>query len=469
MPKKRWLYVAIIGLFGGGLILRLYNIGVVSYWMDEAFSITLAQAIVQHGYPLLDSGQIIWRDPIYHYLLALSTAVGGISEISTRIISVMAGMGSVVLLGYIAQQWFGPKVGLITLALMSLSYWEITWSRQARMYMLFQLLGWITLFLLEQYKKNSKLFFIWIIVSVIITIFTHRLGIIVISLGIIFLAAQKHIKNIFLHSSLIVGLVLVSAVASRLYYGHWVNYWLHYWQYLLLQYPVTLFFAGLGVGLLFYKQHRLVWWLASICIAYLGILSYAVPLVQYRYLFVIWPIILIWAACGINQIVQYWKYSLIVIIIVLGLSREYLFWPTTQLVLESDASTSALPYKSFTPQPDFKAAYGEIQKTNLANLITPYPAMTRLYLGHDDTAAIPLDLTGTTLPKTTQEVYTGVEYITLDRLQQWQRDKIEGIILLDTFSQHRIEPALREYIEDNLEPVYEQTAGPWSTAQLYKF
>lgn len=477
MSKKWWLYAIIAVIFGWGLVLRCYDLSQASYWMDEAYSITLAQAVVQHGYPLLDSGQTIWRDPVYHYLLAGITVIAGISEVATRILSVLAGMSSVGLLGYIAYRWFGIKVSLVLLGLMSLSYWEIAWSRQARMYMIFQMLCWVTLFLIERVSTKVQPpalrrwvgLVVGIGLSIVATIFTHRLGIIVIGLAVIFLVSKKFTKNIFVCSSLMIGVVFFSAIMSRLFYGHWVNYWLHYWQYLVLHYPVTLGLAALGLIVLLYKQHRLAWWLVSMFITYIGILSYAVPLVQYRYLFVVWPIVLLWAAYSIVWLIQQWKYSTIIIVLALVFSHEYILWPKATIILESDAPTSALPYKSFTPQPDFRAAYVEMKKNGFMHTVTPYPVITRLYSDQDDIVAIPLDLTGTTLPKTKNEIYTGVPYITLDQLKFLHINGPHGIILVDTFSRHRIEPVIRGYIEDNLALWYTYDVGVWSKIQLYKY
>lgn len=55
--KKNWFIILILGIFifWGGF-LRLHNLGVQSLWIDEGYTINAAQGVLDHGYPILDSG-----------------------------------------------------------------------------------------------------------------------------------------------------------------------------------------------------------------------------------------------------------------------------------------------------------------------------------------------------------------------------------------------------------------------------
>lgn len=449
--------------------------------MDESYSIALARAIADHSYPLLDSGNIIWRDPLFHYLLAAITAITGTTEITTRILSVVVGVAACGLLYLIAKKLFSHRVGIIILLLSATSYWEIAWSRQARMYILLQFFFWLTVYLYLRWEEKQTLVrFIPIMGAATATIATHLFGIFVIPTLLCAFALQKTIQRAKTHPlqfiigyvAAIAGIIVAAVATVRLLMDQQaVNYWMQYSYYFATHHWATLAFATLGlfVGLKTYSlRHTL--WLWTLIITSMGIFSYGITLLQYRYLFFVWPVVMLFAAVGIHRIVARRRWYLAIPIVALLLcSGEYIVVPQSHVLLESDAPYGRSGYKSFTPQPDFRAAYEEIAKRNPDILITPYPTITRLYRDRNDAAAIYIDLTGLDGGGETEERYSGVPYLTKKQLKKIVEDKKHGIILIDYFARRRMDPELYLSIDTQFTTLQTIRAGSWSDITLYAF
>lgn len=474
MVRKIATWTSLISLGIWGIVLRSFGITQQSYWIDEAYSITLAQAIAQHGYPLLDSGADIWRAPAFHYLLAIPISVFGDDYIATRILSIILGVLTIILITYIAKIWFSKSAAVITFVLLTFSYWEIAWSRQARMYMMLQLFFWLTIFLFERWR-SGKLHWAWPIVSACITILVHQLGWILVGAAALWYVLQiyerKPIRLVPLvvpYLGIIVGCIVAVIIASYLATGIGpVQYWTHYTAFIAREHWPLVILSLIGVAMGIYKNSSVVLWLSGIFLLSLGIVSYALPLLQYRYVFFVLPVLYLLTGHAISKLpTQYLKVGLVTLLISIG--PGFILWPQTHFPLESDSAESNFSYKSFTPQPNFEAAYQYIQQVQPDVLITPYPAISRLY-GATDTISMYIDLTGT-IPKTPErELYTGTPYIDINTLAELRSDEQSEIILLDFFAERRMNVTMKTYLETHGTVVYEDKNSPWSQVTLYSF
>jgi len=127
----------VIVLFAG--YLRVYNLGVPSFWVDELDFVEAAKAQSTVGEPLLPSGYRYERTPLLTRALVFSYKLLGVSELSTRLPSAIFGILTIILLFHIGRSWFDSQVGLIAALFAACMPFEIGWSRTARMYALFQL------------------------------------------------------------------------------------------------------------------------------------------------------------------------------------------------------------------------------------------------------------------------------------------------------------------------------------------
>src|SRR3989344_3635237 len=117
--------LTLIILIALGFIYRIWFLSTQSIWMDESFTINAALETLEKGYPLLDSG-------------------------------VFFGTLTLILSFYFGKEFFDKKTALIFTFLMTFSYWEILWSRQARMYIQLQFFYFLSLFLFHKFIKNQN-------------------------------------------------------------------------------------------------------------------------------------------------------------------------------------------------------------------------------------------------------------------------------------------------------------------------
>ncbi|MDO8509446.1 MAG: hypothetical protein Q7S27_07260 [Nanoarchaeota archaeon] len=195
----RWaLKNKIILLLGGILvfafILRVYQLGDSSMWIDETISSLVAREILDKGVPELDSGKFYGRALFFHYLMAFFIGIFG-GDFGARIISVIFGVGSVLLVFFIGRE-FNSKggknnsAGLTAALLSAVLFLEIAYSRQARFYQMFQFLFFLCLFLLYKSKENKK--YAWIASFVLIVLVdTHIAGLVVMPLFFYFIIKEQ--------------------------------------------------------------------------------------------------------------------------------------------------------------------------------------------------------------------------------------------------------------------------------------
>ena len=92
--------------------LRFNNLGDHSFSNDEAITTYAAIGVLEHGTPVLPSGEVYTRALLNTYLIALSFKTLGVSEFSARIVSVIFGTLTIPLV-YLLGKELGRRTGLI--------------------------------------------------------------------------------------------------------------------------------------------------------------------------------------------------------------------------------------------------------------------------------------------------------------------------------------------------------------------
>lgn len=474
--RRYWFWL--LGCLVVGLVLRLWQLSSASYWIDESYSIALAQAIVKQGWPITEAGWFITRSVFYHYLLAGVVWLGGdTNSFWLRLPAVLWGMGAIVAVAAVARQLFSQRVAIITAALMSFSVWEIAWSRQVRMYTALQCASWLTFYLYLRWRKQpSRKGFVWLVLGVFVTVAIHELGSVVVGLLLLHYLIESMLKQkpnwqyIVLYSFGLLAVLGCAAAAMHYVFGFaLVNYWPNYWYYVITTIPGTGALVAIALATKQRQPPLATLWLASSIILTIGLFSFAIELLQYRYIFFILPAFFILSALALQG--HWLRRSLglgfVLLAIIFG---EYTVWPKLQYPLESDSPNAPFAYKSITPQPDFKAAYAFIDSVAKPTdqVITPYPTIQDRYAPERTTGCLYIDLTGSApQPPTGTERYTNCPYVTAQTLCRALRTG-HNYILLDQFGRYRIEPKLRALILEHTKVVYTNTAGPWSQLDIYQ-
>jgi 4-amino-4-deoxy-L-arabinose transferase-like glycosyltransferase len=430
-------------------LLRGYQLATPSYWMDEGFSINTAQQFWQ---------QFTWvRSPLYHSLLGLVGWASHWNIWALRGVSVVLGLLMIAAGYYAAKRWFNERTALwfsILLAVVSL---EVAWSRQVRMYILLQLCIWLALYCYYQWRHHQLKWY-WLVLFILTTIGSHEFGWMVF-LFIVWYECLQRFK--VLYPLVVVGSLVVVYIGYHIVFPNapYINYWWQYWHWMLTNYSLLLSLAALGIAT--HPQYsKLLNWLVIVWVGWVVCLSFIVPLLQYRYLFMTFPILLLLSALGLHWLwKQHWA-GRIIVCILLGI----MIWQHTITVipqafypLESDSVSSPFAYKSVTPQPNFQAGYQFVHEYQTEHpdtqVATPYGELFRLYSGHDPDQLIFLNL-------------TGGEYSDIPSDYNEASLATGGTLLfVDEFAEWRMDPAWKELPKELL---WEDRNEPWSIMRVYR-
>lgn len=154
-PDTRWLLaVALITLAAAAL--RLYQIGVESYWVDELIMIE----VTSYRTPvLLRELYQTARAPLYPLLGHFWQLIFGSSQGAVRAMSALFGTVSVPLVALLGRKLFDRRTGTIAAALMALSVFQVYFGQEHRYYSLAILLTlaavWFFLNALETHKPRD--------------------------------------------------------------------------------------------------------------------------------------------------------------------------------------------------------------------------------------------------------------------------------------------------------------------------
>src|SRR5688572_25567698 len=147
-----WPLVLIVAL---GAYLRLAHLGALGFRWDEDLSGLAVRAILEKGVPQLPSGMIYLRGGLFSHLMAASATMFGFSEFALRLPAALFGIALIVAAYLFGAALFGRVVGLVTAALLAVSFWDIDLARYARFYSAFSLLYVLTLYAIWQFRVKS--------------------------------------------------------------------------------------------------------------------------------------------------------------------------------------------------------------------------------------------------------------------------------------------------------------------------
>lgn len=314
MTKKTLIFLILLTIFSFGLRASALRIN-HPFWVDEFSSgrqALLLKEIVLEGQsnllPFIEA-----NNSLTHLLIAVSFAIAGVSETAARFPSVIFGAFLPAALFLLGKKLFSTRVAVVAAVLCACSYLEITWSTQARGYVLQQFLG--VLALLSYYQWKEKFQTKWLLSLSILTLlgfFTHVLfAFVVIAIAIDFVITKpRELRRLLSRRSThILGLVFVvvgAVLAYRLgiiqlltngvtfgFFALHNNLW---YYHALLWREQTLLTLLLFVGVLWQLRHfRSTPWAILILLAlqvvfvtfFFGhyMTKYLVPVIQYFFLF----------------------------------------------------------------------------------------------------------------------------------------------------------------------------------------
>jgi hypothetical protein len=150
---REWWPLAVILAVGG--YLRLAHLGALGFRWDEDLSGLAVRAILEKGVPELPSGMIYLRGGLFSHLMAASASLLGFSEFALRLPAALFGIALILAAYLFGAALFGRVVGLVTAALLAVSFWDIDLARYARFYSAFSVLYVLTLYAIWQFRVKA--------------------------------------------------------------------------------------------------------------------------------------------------------------------------------------------------------------------------------------------------------------------------------------------------------------------------
>lgn len=484
--KTKWLYI-LLGLFLVlGLFLRFYGLSYQSYWLDEGYTISVVQATLKHGYPLLDSGIVYDRNILNTYSTALPVLIFGAHPWTYRLMSVLFGAGVIVLVYFLALALFNKKsLALISAGFITFSTWEIFWSRQARGYTELQFFYLLSiLFLVKLLKKFQLKNFIWFIVLAIATALTHDSGIIVLPLGLLILIChyRKNVISKLNHNwrkywwlGLLLGIGLMVIANKTLGFINLLmtkkTWTTTAYLYLLLEnYGFILITSLIGLILLMLKKSERT-------TAYVFGLFYFLALLltisttdflEFRYVFFIFPLMIVLMIYAITIAwpsweKHFWGWLIVLIIVVAPNFNKLEFTPKSSYAFDA------------IPHPNFNLAYGAI-KSQLSDsdiIISPYTPLDMAYLGRSD-YFLEMSFSGKpselkSYKKFPYDLYHKKPLIkSAEELKSLIREH-HGFVIFDQLAYNRLGREYFSLLQNNGQEIFHEDKQPNSSIWVFKF
>ena len=129
-----------------GLILRLYRLGDVSLWTDEAITFYRSQSTLMDLWYELSSS----RNPPLFFLIERFSLKFGSSEFLLRLAPAIIGTITIPITYYFGKEFFNRDIGIITACIVTFSTFHIYYSQEARA---FSLLLFLTVIAITFYLK----------------------------------------------------------------------------------------------------------------------------------------------------------------------------------------------------------------------------------------------------------------------------------------------------------------------------
>ena len=114
-----------------GAVLRLTALGYKSFWLDEISSVVFARV------PGISFWRTLWNDEgnmALYYVMLRPWLHFGTGEASVRMLSVLPGVASLLLMYLLSARLFGRAVGMVATLFLALSTCAVVYSQEARAY-----------------------------------------------------------------------------------------------------------------------------------------------------------------------------------------------------------------------------------------------------------------------------------------------------------------------------------------------
>lgn len=382
MKRISLIILSFVVLFG--LVLRVWDLGDSPMWIDEIYTVNGAQAVLDNGYPILDSGELYTNTFLSVYISAGIMKLVDVDPMNPwplRLPAAIFGTLSIIALFIWVKKLFKREdVALAAAFLMSFSYWEIAWSRQIRGYELctfFAITACIFLYRYIESKRGRDAALL--VLSLAVAAISHWVALVFIlpfAICIFFSHRFSHTPEI---SSVVLKWISVTSLitfATSIFIYQVTSPLGSGLKNMLGESWLLICFAAVGIFLATRSKesHRTSLILISSTLASFSIMMFFTEPVYSRYLFAFIPVLFIYVAYGAINVfpVNASKAFSVGLLIIPSLFICH-FTPMSFYELEKDS-----------PQPDFKDVFSLIQDSIQPDdiVMSVYPVVQKVFLGN---------------------------------------------------------------------------------------
>jgi len=172
-----------------GFVLRVYNLGVPSQWMDEILVPLNASHPLEY---ILELSRRIEVHSPFFYMIVKALLAADSGDFLLRLPSALAGAATVWLVYLLGRELNGDRLGLYAAALTALNTHHLYLSRYIRPYGLTVFLFSLTLLLmLRAAKSGRRALLAWLLVADMLMLLLHNLGVLVLAAQALYLIVRR--------------------------------------------------------------------------------------------------------------------------------------------------------------------------------------------------------------------------------------------------------------------------------------
>ncbi len=436
--KKIVLFFVFLVLLTYGAYIRIHGLGEKSFWIDESISALTAKKIHEHGYPLLESGFVYSGATVFHYLMS-GFLIFGYSEFNARLISVLFGIATGILIYFMAAEYDKNTAWIAFVFLLFLEIF-VVYSRQARMYQMEMFLFFLTVFLI--YKSiDKKIYLIGAGLSFLLAYDTHPVALLLLPLFFYSFLRNRMDRIVYIASGL-VALYLVYLHFGRLSdfrLLYLVDYFSH-----LKYYAPFVFVSFVGIALTW--KNRLTWFL-GVSAALLLIAVGFEKLFASRYIYLLFFPMILMASAALSKIRLKWIVIAIYIIWLSNIFNPFAY--SFILIPERNISHE----DTTEPRAEFRQIYQELEGIyEDETLIVSFTPAAEWYFKKPDYwiffsfNRIPGPANESFTVYGDRDVYTGAELIY--DLEDIKKIEEEKFVVIDDWAAGRIAQNIISSLED---------------------
>lgn len=218
LRKKENLALAVILLIA--FLLRIYRLGYESFWLDELHT-------ANETNPALSLSQLfhyLWMSdqhpPLFFLLERLVFTVFGRSEVSARMLPLLAGVAGVYAIYLLGKEMLNKELGLIAAAFTCVNAFHLYYSREARNYTIAFLFAALSLLFLIRFIRSLQKRDMWyFILCAVLLLYTHYFGMFVVCaefcIAVVFWFFAED-RGLYFRRFALSGVVIVAGFAAWL-------------------------------------------------------------------------------------------------------------------------------------------------------------------------------------------------------------------------------------------------------------